>query len=81
MKRLNDIVYEASAKGLRDQELVELERVWVDACVRYELEARPPEPGIAGAITWIDNKFLVAYAAASRYVTRVIDEIQRGERK
>lgn len=81
MKKLQEIINEAKAKGLTSEEVAGVERAWVEACVRYEREAKPPTPGIVGAITYIDNKFNVAYAAASLYIKRVIDEIQRGDRR
>lgn len=78
MKRLSDIVSEARVKGFRDQEIKEIERVWVEACVKYEqVKPAPLTPGIAGAIAYIDEKMLVAYAAAHQYMTRTIDEWQK----
>lgn len=71
---LTDVICEAQVKGLRDQELVDLERVWVDTVTRFEMvKPRPDYATSSSAMAYLEEKNWVAYAAAKQYMIKVID--------
>ena len=73
MKKLDDLVGDAVAKGFSESEVKMVRRVWYDACVVYERTTPRPLPGIEGAIRYMDDKFMSAYTQTSRYIQSVVD--------